>query len=221
MQVSSALRIGVLIAALGPFIHGQNTQRKDVQTEAKGMPLRATPGDYQAHAQAGSVTIAAEFKGHSIASSQIVLITEEYVVVEAGLFGAADARITLSSADFSLRINGKKPLTSAPYGLVVASVKDPEWEPPVPPESKPKSKVSGGGKEKGEGNEPPVPVKVPIEVLRDWAQRVRKATLAEGDRPLPQAGLIYFQYRGKTQGIQSIELIYNGPAGKATLTLQP
>jgi hypothetical protein len=221
MQVPSALRIGVLTATLGPFIHGQNTPRKNVQAEAKGMPLRATPSDYQAHAQAGSVTIAAEFKGHSIASSQIVLITEEYVVVEAALFGAADARITLSSADFSLRINGKKPLTSVPYGLVVGSVKDPEWEPPVPPESKSKSKVSGGGKEKGEGNEPPVPVKVPIEVLRDWAQRVRKATLPEGDRPLPQAGLIYFQHRGKTQGIQSIELIYNGPPGKATLTLQP
>ena len=28
-------------------------------------------------------------------------------------------------------------------------------------------------------------------------------------------------YRGKTQGIRSLELIYEGAAGKATLTLQP
>jgi hypothetical protein len=53
------------------------------------------------------------------------------------------------------------------------------------------------------------------------AQRVQKASLPEGDRALPQAGLIFFQYRGKAQGIHSIELIYAGPAGKATLTLQP
>ena len=44
---------------------------------------------------------------------------------------------------------------------------------------------------------------------------------AEGERTLPQAGLIFFQYRGKTQSIHSIELIYAGPAGKATLALQP
>ena len=53
------------------------------------------------------------------------------------------------------------------------------------------------------------------------AQRVQKATLPEGDRALPQAGLIYFQYRGEAKGIHSVELIYDGPAGKATLALQP
>ena len=53
------------------------------------------------------------------------------------------------------------------------------------------------------------------------AQRVQKAALPEGDRSLPQAGLIFFEYRGKTQNIRSIELTYSGPDGKATLTLQP
>jgi hypothetical protein len=53
------------------------------------------------------------------------------------------------------------------------------------------------------------------------AQRVQKATLPEGDRTLPVAGLIYFQYRGGAKGIHSVELIYDGAAGKATLALQP
>ena len=52
-------------------------------------------------------------------------------------------------------------------------------------------------------------------------QRVQKAALPEGDRALPVAGLIFFQYRGKTKDIKSIELIYAGPAGKATLKLTP
>jgi hypothetical protein len=33
--------------------------------------------------------------------------------------------------------------------------------------------------------------------------------------------VIFFQYKGKAQSIHSIELIYAGSAGTATLTLQP
>jgi hypothetical protein len=52
-------------------------------------------------------------------------------------------------------------------------------------------------------------------------QHVQNVVLREGDRALPQAGLIFFEYRGKTQKIHSLELTYTGPAGKATLALQP
>ena len=43
---------------------------------------------------------------------------------------------------------------------------------------------------------------------------------AEGERPLPQTGLLYFPYGGKVTGIRSLELIYSGTAGKAKLDLQ-
>jgi hypothetical protein len=145
------------------------------------------------------------------------------VVIETGLFGSPGARLRLSTTDFSLRINGKKtPLPSQPYGLVVGSVKDPEWEPPEAPAPKSKTSLGSGGKgEQGEGNAPPAPVKIPIPVQRAMAQRVQKASLPEGDRALPQTGLVFFRYGGKTQSIHSLELIYAGPAGKATLKLQP
>lgn len=221
MQLSPALRTGVRITALCLCAYGQSTPPKDLPAnDAKGMTPRATPAEYQAHAQAGEVTIAAEFTGHSIGTPQGTLTTEDYVVVETGFFGAAGARTKLSADDFSLRINGKKaPLPAQPYGMVLASLKDPEWEPPADTKSKSKTSMGGGGK--GESNEPPAPVKMPFPVRRAMEQRVQKATLPEGDRALPIAGLIYFQYRGKTQGIKSIDLIYSGPAGKATLTLQP
>ena len=182
------------------------------------MSPRAAPADYQAHAQAGAVTIAAEFTGHSVPTWQGTLNSEDYIVVEAGLFGSQGAQLKLAAGDFSLRINGKKAaLPSEPYGLVVRTIKDPEWEPPKSA-SKPKASFGGGGSEPGEP--PPRPAKVPIEVQRSMAQRVQKASLPEGDRPLPQAGLIFFQYGGKTESIRSLELIYDGPAGKATLKLQ-
>ena len=223
MRLSPALRIGVLIAGISVCAQGQNTPSRDAQIEAKGMPPRAAPADYQAQAQAGTVTVAAEFKGHSVPTLQGPLSTEDYVVIETGLFGPPGARLKLSSQDFSLRINGKKtPLPAQPYGLVVGSLKDPEWEPPVPAAPKSKSRLGGGGRsEQGEANAPPAPVQIPIEVRRAMAQRVQKAALPEGDRTLPQAGLIFFQYRGKTESIHAIELIYTGPAGKAALTLQP
>ena len=225
MRLSPALRIGVAIAALCLCAQGQNTPSRDVPIEGKGMPPRAAPADYQAQAQAGAVTVAAEFKGHSIPTLQGPLSSEDYVAIETGLFGSPGARMQISSGDFSLRINGKKtPLSSEPFGLVAGSVKDPEWEPPVSASAPPKSKtsVSGSGRGgQGEGNEPPPPVKIPIGVQRAMAQRVQRAALPEGDRALPQAGLLFFLYRGKTKSIQSIELIYAGPAGKATLMLQP
>ncbi len=225
MQISPALKIGLLIAVAGLCLQGQTPPApgKEAATESKGMPPRTAPGEYQAQAQAGTVTIAAEFKGHSVPTMQGALSSEDYVVVETGMFGAPDGRIKLSSEDFSLRINGKKAaLPGQPYGLVVGSLKDPEWEPPTPPPSKSKTSMGGGGRgEQAEANAPPAPVHIPIGVQRAMAQRVQKAALPEGDRALPLAGLLFFQYRGKTQGIHSIELIYAGSAGKATVKLEP
>jgi len=221
MRIFPALRIGVLIAAAGLCVQGQTTPGKEApkeaQSETKGLPPRTAPGEYQAHAKAGAVTIGAEFKGHSIPTMQGTLTTEDYVIVEIGMFGAPDAKLVLALGDWSLRVNGKKtPLESQPYGLVIRSVKDPEYEAPVPAKSK--TSLGGGGQEAGEPAPSPPPI--PIGVQRAMAQRVQKSSLPEGDRPLPQAGLIFFQYRGKTKGIHSLELIYAGAAGKATLTLQ-
>jgi hypothetical protein len=208
--------MGLLAAALCLCAQGQ-----EAPIETKGLPPRTAPADYQAQAQAGAVTVAAEFKGHSVPTMQGPLTTEDYIVVETGLFGPPGARTKISVDNFELRVSGKKaPLPSQPFGFVLSSLKDPEWSPPVPAGSKSKTSLSTGG-EKSEDGAPPAPVKIPIPVQRAMAQRVQKAALPEGDRSLPQAGLIFFEYRGKTQNIRSIELTYTGPDGKATLTLQP
>ncbi len=184
------------------------------------MPPRAAPTDYQAHAQAGAVTIAAEFMGHAVPTPEATFSTEDYVAVETGFFGPPDARLKLSFEDFSLLVNTKKaPLASQPYELVFHSLKDPEWVPPDTGEAKSKTSFGTGGK--GDSGSTPAPVHMPLELQRAMEQRVQKAALLGGDRALPQAGLIFFQYRGKTEKIRSIELIYSGPAGNATLTLQP
>jgi hypothetical protein len=229
MRISVTSKTGILIIALSLYASGRNPQsqsppsppNKDMQAaDAKGMPPRATPGDYQAQGAAGKVTVAAEFLGHSVPTPQGTLSTEDYVVVETALFGPAEERLRISSDDFSLRINEKKsPLPSQPFGMVFRSLKDPDWAPPEAAEAKSKSSISTGAQ--GGQNDPPAPVHMPLELQRAMQQRVQKASLPEGDRALPQAGLIFFPYHGKAQGIHSIELTYTGPAGKASLTLQP
>ena len=41
---------------------------------------------------------------------------------------------------------------------------------------------------------------MPIPLVHAMQQKVQKAALPEGDRNLPQGGLIYFSYRGKSDG---------------------
>jgi hypothetical protein len=227
---SSSLRTGLLmliiplavlcVRAQGPDAPSQETAGKDAPAnESKGMPPRATPGDYQAHTQAGAATLAAEFVRHSVPTPEATYSTEDFVVVEAGLFGPPQARLRLSTGDFSLRINGKKvALPSQPYGLAFSSLKDPEWEPPAKAKTDKPTLDAGGGKP--DDSFKPV-VRMPIELKRTMQQRVQRASLPEGDRALPAAGLLFFEYRGKPESIRSIELIYSGPGGSATLALQP
>ena len=63
--------------------------------------------------------------------------------------------------------------------------------------------------------------KPPFKLQREWNLKMQKLAFPEGDRPLPQAGLLFFRYAGKASGIHSIELTYTGPSGKATLELNP
>lgn len=204
-----------LVLVGGLCVRGQDAPA----SEAKGMPPRAAPADYQAHAQVGALTLAAEFMRHAVPTPEAPYTTEDFVVVEAGLFGPPQARLTISIGDFSLRINGKKmALPSQPYGLAFSSLKDPDWEPPSKPKGDKPTLDAGGGQPDDSFH--PV-VRMPIERKRTMQQRVQRASMPEGDRALPAAGLLFFEYRGKPESIRSLELIYNGPAGKATMALQP
>jgi hypothetical protein len=190
----------------------------------RGMPPRAAASEYLTHAQAGNITIGAEFTGHAVPTPEQMVQSDEYIVVEAGFFGPPDAHLTLARTDFSLRVNGKKvPLTAEPLELVYKSLKDPEWQPPVPAESKSKGGLTtgGGGGDSGGDKLPPIPPKLPFELRRAMEQHVQHAAMLEGDRPLPQAGLLFFSYRGKAESIRSLELIYSGPAGNVSIDLQP
>jgi len=187
--------------------------------ETSGLPARTAPSDYQAQAKAGPITIAADFTSHSIPTAQGPLTSEEYVAIEVAFFGDPGAKALIAAEDFSLRINGKKTtIPSQPFGLMMRTLSDPEWIPEEPADTgKSKGGISAGGG--GAAGDPkPLPPKMPFPLRRAMEQRALKSVLPSGERPLPQAGVVFFQYRGKDSGIHAVELIYSGAAGKATLT---
>jgi hypothetical protein len=225
MRVFRASQMIFLVAAVACTLPAQNQPARDAKlSEAKGMPPRVAPTDYQAQGKAGDVTIAADFTGHAVPVEEgSPYSSEDYVAVEAAFFGPPGTKLTISADQFSLRVNGKKsPLASEPVELVFRNLKDPEWEPPGGSgKEKSKSSINTGGGGKDQDSGPPPIVHMPIELRRAMELKVRRAGLPPGERLLPQAGLIFFNYRGKVTGISSLELIYEGPAGKATINLQP
>jgi len=193
---------------------------KEQATETKGLPARAAPTDYQSRAKVGKLTVAADFQVHAVPTPEATFNNEDYVVVEVAIFGPPDARVKLSPNDFSLRINEKKnALDSRPPSTTFSSLKDPSWEPPDTGASKSKNGINAGGG--GQQDSAPVVVHMPFPLQRAMEQKVMKAALPEGDRALPQAGLLFFSYHGKEKGIHSVELTYQGPDGKALLRLTP
>lgn len=220
MRFFPSMTTGLLAAAL---LLAQAPPAETPAAEFKGTPPRTGPGDYQSQAKLGMFSIGADFDGHGVPTPEQTLSVEDFVVVEVGLFGPPNAKLTLSRDDFSLRMKGKKaPLPAEPFELSFSSLKDPEWVPPEQPsESKSKGGLTTGGGGGGGDAPPPLPPKMPFNLVRAMQLHVQKAVLPQGDRPLPQAGLLFFRYHGKTEKIGSLELVYSGPAGKATLPLQP
>ncbi len=215
-----------LFAQMEPPGHPPIEPPKEVRIKevAQGLPPRSTPLEYPSRTKVGSVVIGADFVGHAVPTSEGTLNNEDFVTVELGVYGPKEAKLLLSLDDFSLRINGKKtPLRSVPYGMVLPGIKDPDYEPPDAIAAK-KAKSGGtsiGGSGQGQSNDPPPVIHIPMEKQRAMALQTQRASLPLGDRALPQAGLLFFPYRSKISNIESIELIYNGPAGKVTMDLRP
>src|ERR1035441_8876580 len=113
MRLTAVLRTGILIADFLIATSGLRAQKPDAPADAQakealGMPARTAPTEYQAHGQAGSGSIRAEFMGDYVPPPQTIYISDEFVVIETGFFGPPDARHKLAVKNFSIRINGKK-----------------------------------------------------------------------------------------------------------------
>jgi hypothetical protein len=195
--------------------------------------------DYPAHATAGNVSIGAEYLVHSIPAGNQTFVAADYLVVEVAVFPAKDEPAAIRGSSFTLRLNGKK-LTLPPVapGFVAASLKYPDWE------LHPRAEASAGvgdagvilGRPPAVGRFPgdPTTSRLPRApqapppddrrgIEREEPERaedvIAKTALPDGLVTKPVSGFVYFPYKGKAKALKSVELIYDGKAGTATLKL--
>ena len=204
---------------------------------AQGTSPKASAAEYPVHAELGKLTLGAEYLVHSIPTPKGVLVSGDYLVIEVALFGPSLTAIEFRADHFRLRINGEKyPLMTQSPGIVAASMKYPDWEqrPTVTasagngngnviygPQQTPRFPGDPNGRQipiprapepenrSGQEKESPQPLE----------EQIQKLALPEGKFPPPLAGLVFFPFRGKMKSIKTLELIYEGPTGKAFLKL--
>lgn len=201
---------------------------------------RTSPSDYPARAVLGqSVTLAAEYLVHAIPTPEGSFFTNDYLVVEAMFFGPRLNPLKLAAENFALRINGRKiPLTPDAPGAVAASLKYPDWTrrpaaigtagigdrqviigQPAPVERFPGDPRARRGPAQPRAPEPENPAGQPQEARMPVEERIQRAALPSGEQAPPAGGLLFFRFEGKTRSIKSVQLEYDGPAGKVTLKL--
>jgi hypothetical protein len=198
-----------------------------------------TLADYPVHAALNDgITLAAENLVHSLPTPGGTLVANDYLVIEVAFFGPPKAHFKPNGGSFALRINHQKTaLAPDPPGSVANSIQFSDWT------QKPRLSASAGNDDimigtsrtnvphfPGDptGSNPPVPGNSPEhdpnvpakELDTPIDQRVMNVSLESAGDAVPIHGLIYFQYLGNTKKIKSLELIYDGPLGKAILNLQ-
>lgn len=200
------------------------------------------PTDYPVHQQVGEFTIAAENLGHSISTPEGVLFARDYLVIEVAIYPNQPKvmKTQFTNREFSLRLDGKKTilLPQSP-GMVAASIKYEDWEqrPTLVgtvgtgmeqivinrPRSAPR--FPGDTSEANRYPTPPVSAPPPHDgAVTKGAppsidELVDQYSMHDGVNPVPTSAYLYFPFKGKLSKLKSVELIYEGPWGSASIRL--
>ena len=225
------IRFPFALAVLASTLSAQGTQPKPQAT------------GYPGSARTGTLSIGAENWGHAISCADGSTEVGDYIAIEVALYNDGNKPFSLSAGHFSLRLNGKKQvLFPQSLGIVQASVKYPGYEREnelVGYGGVGNAGVIIGGRpnvERFPGDPrpqqrrtplpspaPPAPGDNSAEVRQPKLKPdeiVAKAALVEGEAHPPVSGFLFFAYKGKLKSIKKMELLYEGPAGAASLVLE-
>lgn len=211
---------------------------------AEGTNPKDKPEDYRAMAKVDGRTIAADYLTRTffgdVEGKGQGFWAQDYLIVEVAIYSDSNDRQTIHAGSFTLRLNGKKDalLPQAP-NFVAASLRYPDWR--MRPTMEATAGVGDSGVILGRppatgrfpGDQRPAEQRLPRRPEAPQAaspvesrpvqtadQAALDRALPEGEKVLPLSGYLYFPYTGKVKKIKSVELLYQGSGGSATLKLK-
>jgi hypothetical protein len=205
---------------------------------AQRVEPRKGPEEYPAQAALQDVSLGVEYLVRSVSGASRTFFLNDYLVVEVAVFPARGQQVEVALSHFRLQVGEKKKREVLPAvgpQFVAASMKYPDWQqqqnlevaggvgdqgvilgrPPATerfpgdPTGRSRLPAPPRAPEPDQGIEPPPPVR--------GNEVVVACGLPEGPASGPVAGYLYFPYKGKTKGLRPVELVYEGPAGAATV----
>jgi hypothetical protein len=197
--------------------------------QAQGTKTREDPGKYRAHAQIGSLGIAADLLGHYIPLEGTAIRTNNYLVVEVALFAPPNTKVAINSGQFALKVNGQLFLPQSPglvtVGYVVPDMRERrsrlEADAGVGPVIVSAGRDPVQTKFPGDTNPADSPLPPRSNGSDDALQRdpvdpvkaVSNAALPEGSHATPISGYLFYAYTGKLKRIKHAEIEYTSPTG--------
>jgi hypothetical protein len=197
---------------------------------------RSAPSEYPVQAVLARATVAAEYGSRAISQPDDSYHVGNYLVVEVAFFPEKGRAMALSAGEFRLRLNqATRELTAQSPGLVAGAIRNPGWEQYRGVQASggvgPGGVVLGGPPrvERFPGDPEarrPTQPRAPDQTgerpspTRSAAEAVEKYALRDGPVSTARSGLLYFYWEGKVKSLKSIQLVYDGVAGKAVLKLR-
>jgi hypothetical protein len=201
-----------------------------------GTEPKSKASDYPKHMKLEALDIGAEYLARLTPDGHFA---GNYIVVEVALFPDRRKEIDVALSYFRLRVNGRElaQLAQSPQSVAFA-LKNPEAEGFRGPQASigagqgsvivggpartgrfpgdPQARRAPRPEPRDQDQQPPDPATQP---LSDFEAAVRFA-LDEGRSTTARSGLVYFYWNENLKKIRSLELIYEGPAGKASLAIR-
>ncbi|MBI5280086.1 MAG: hypothetical protein HY858_00285 [Candidatus Solibacter usitatus] len=201
-----------------------------------GTPPKPSAPDYAASARTAHASIGAELLGRAVDAPGPgggSFYTSSYLVVEVAVFPSGNPGLPVSSSHFRLRLNGaSREWAPATPGMAAADIRNPEYSGDHPPgiqvgggiggvviaPRRPAERFPGDPTVRRPGS------RTTSDETATYSDRGARAAqelaLNEGPGGSARSGLIYFQWKGKLKQLKKIELVYDGPGGKAMLRLR-
>lgn len=205
-----------------------------------GTDPKPKASDYPVHTAVSNVSIGAEYLVRSFSGRNQTFFARDHLVVEIAVYPPSGQSLKVSSGQFTLRINKKDLILPQAPEFLAAGFRYPDWEQRPSLEAiggvgdagviigRPESRERFPGDPRPGQTRLPPPPRAPAPDDRSGLEKqpppradevVVEAALPEGEVSSPAAGYLYFPYKGKTKSIRSLELLYRGPSGAATLRL--